>query len=94
MCAFAGQPLIDDVSAQGEVMTAELVEAAGAGELMARRREQQVKWMWAMLDERFVSRLKSDPALKAKLPRIEAAVGAGKLSPMLAVEEIGQALGL
>ena len=65
-----------------------------AGELMARRREQQVKWMWAMLDERFMSRLKTDPALKAKLPRIEAAVGAGKLSPMLAVEEIGQALGL
>jgi GTPase len=65
-----------------------------AGELMARRREQQVKWMWAMLDERFMSRLKTDPALKAKLLRIEAAVGAGKLSPMLAVEEIGQALGL
>jgi LAO/AO transport system kinase len=65
-----------------------------SGELMARRREQQVKWMWAMLDDRLFSRLKSDPALKAKLPRIEAAVGAGKLSPMLAVEEIGQALGL
>jgi GTPase len=67
---------------------------SGSGELAARRREQQVKWMWAMLDERFMSRLKTDPALKAKLPRIEAAVGAGTLSPMLAVEEIGQALGL
>jgi LAO/AO transport system kinase len=65
-----------------------------SGELMARRRDQQVKWMWAMLEERLFSRLKSDPALKAKLPRIEAAVGAGKLSPMLAVEDIAQALGV
>src|SRR5262249_56060157 len=39
------------------------------GELDARRREQQVKWMWAMLEDRVFARLKSDPALKAKLPR-------------------------
>jgi LAO/AO transport system kinase len=79
--------LWQQVLAHRERMTA-------SGELMARRREQQVKWMWAMLDERLASRLKSDPVLKAKLPRIEAAVGAGKLSPMLAVDDIAQALGL
>src|SRR5207244_7686338 len=39
-----------------------------AGEFDARRREQQVKWMWAMLEDRVFARLKSDPALKAKLP--------------------------
>ena len=39
------------------------------GELAARRREQQVKWMWAMLEDRVFARLRSDPALKAKLPR-------------------------
>src|SRR5882762_4121601 len=44
------------------------------GELAARRREQQVKWMWAMLEERVLARLKSDPAIRAKLPRIELAV--------------------
>src|SRR5262249_2434874 len=48
-----------------------------SGELAARRREQQVKWMWAMLEDRVFTRLKSDPALKAKLPRIEAAVAEG-----------------
>jgi LAO/AO transport system kinase len=64
------------------------------GELDARRREQQVKWMWAMLEDRVFARLRSDPALKAKLPRIEAAVAAGRMSPAVAVDEIAAALGV
>jgi GTPase len=64
------------------------------GELDARRRQQQVKWMWAMLEDRVFARLKSDPALKAKLPRIEAAVAEGRMSPALAVDEIAAALGV
>jgi LAO/AO transport system kinase len=64
----------------------------GTGERPARRREQQVKWMWTMLEERLFARLRSDPALKAKLKQTEAAVAAGKLAPTLAVEEIAQAL--
>src|SRR5919201_1549823 len=59
-----------------------------SGELDARRREQQVKWMWAMLEERVFVRRKSTPAVRAKLPRIEAAVAAGRMSPAIAVEEI------
>ena len=65
-----------------------------SGELAARRREQQVKWMWAMLEERLLARLKSDPTLKAKLPRIEAAVAAGRMTPAMAVDEIATALGV
>jgi LAO/AO transport system kinase len=67
---------------------------SNAGELDARRREQQVKWMWAMLEDRLFARLKSDPALKAKLPRIEAAVAAGRMSAAVAVDEIASALGV
>jgi LAO/AO transport system kinase len=63
-----------------------------SGEFAARRREQQVKWMWAMLEERMFARLRSDPALKARLPRLEAAVAAGRLSPTTAVEEIAAVL--
>jgi LAO/AO transport system kinase len=65
-----------------------------AGEFDARRRAQQVKWMWSMLDERMLARLKSDPALRARLPKLEAAVAAGRMSPAVAVEEIADALGL
>jgi LAO/AO transport system kinase len=64
------------------------------GEFDARRREQQVKWMWAMLDARLATRLRSDPALRKQLPQIEAEVASGKLSPALAVDRIAQALGI
>jgi LAO/AO transport system kinase len=59
-----------------------------SGELAARRREQQVKWMWSMLEERLTARLRSDPAVRTKLKAAEAAVADGKLAPTLAVEQI------
>jgi LAO/AO transport system kinase len=65
-----------------------------SGELAARRREQQVKWMWAMVEQRLFARLHSDATLKAKLPRIEAAVAEGRRSAALAADEIAAALGL
>src|SRR5690349_14516014 len=43
-----------------------------AGELASRRGEQQVKWMWDMLEERLLAPLRSERSLKAALPRIEA----------------------
>jgi len=50
--------------------------------------------MWAMLEDRVFARLGSDPALKAKLPRIEAAVAEGRMSAAVAVDEIASALGV
>jgi LAO/AO transport system kinase len=64
-----------------------------SGEFADKRRAQQVKWMWAMLEDRLYARLRSDPELKQKLPKLEKEVAAGKLSPMLAVEEIAGVLG-
>src|SRR5580700_7033639 len=65
-----------------------------SGELAARRGEQQVKWMWAMLEERLFAPLRSDRALKAALPKLEAEVAAGRLAPATAVEKIAEMLGL
>jgi LAO/AO transport system kinase len=64
-----------------------------SGEFAARRREQQVKWMWAILEDRWRSRIASDPKLRAKLPQIERAVAEGQLSPALAVDDILATLG-
>jgi LAO/AO transport system kinase len=64
------------------------------GAFAARRREQQVKWMWALLDDRLRTRLACDPKLKARLPRLERAVADGTLSPALAVDDIVATLGL
>ncbi len=63
-----------------------------SGELEARRGEQQVKWMWTMLEERLFEPLRSDRALKAALPRIESEVAAGQLAPAIAVEQIAAML--
>ncbi len=65
-----------------------------SGELAARRREQQVKWLWTMLEDRVFVRLKADAGLRARLPQLEAAVADGRLAPTVAVEEIAAALGL
>jgi LAO/AO transport system kinase len=64
-----------------------------SGELAARRGEQQVKWMWSMLEERLFAPLRSDRTLKAALPRIEADVAGGRLAPNAAVEQIADMLG-
>ena len=65
-----------------------------SGELAEIRREQQVKWMWTMLEERLSARLRSDPAIRARLRQAETAVAAGRLAPTLAVEEIAALLGI
>ena len=59
---------------------------------LQRRREQQVKWMWSMLEERLFSRLKSDAGVRARLPAIETAVAEGRLAATLAVEQIAAML--
>jgi LAO/AO transport system kinase len=64
------------------------------GERAARRREQQVKWMWSMLNDRVLGRLKTDAALRARLPAIETAVAEGRLSAALAVAQIAEMMGV
>ena len=79
--------LWDQVLAHRDKLTA-------SGELEQRRRAQQVKWMWSMLEERLTARLRGDPSVRAKLRQAEAAVAAGRLTPTLAVEEIAKLLGM
>jgi LAO/AO transport system kinase len=79
--------LWSQVLAHKKLMTA-------SGELAVRRREQQVKWMWSMLEERLTTRLRSDPSVRGKVKSAETAVAAGKLAPTLAVEEIAALLGV
>ena len=82
---------IDELWAQ---VIAHKDKMTASGELAARRREQQVKWMWTMLEERLTARLRSDASVRAKLRQMENQVAAGKLAPTLAVEEIAKLLGV
>jgi LAO/AO transport system kinase len=64
------------------------------GLIAEKRHRQDVKWMWAMVEDRLKAKLRDDPALKAATPALEAAVAAGTLAPTLAADDIAQALGL
>jgi LAO/AO transport system kinase len=65
-----------------------------SGEFAQKRRAQQVKWMWTMLEDRIYGRLRRDPQVKAMLPGLERRVAEGELSPTLAVDDIAGAIGL
>ncbi len=67
---------------------------AAKGEIDIKRHAQDVKWMWAMIEERLHARLRNDPAVRARMPRIEADVAAGTLAPTLAADEIARLAGL
>ncbi|HEY8565001.1 MAG TPA: methylmalonyl Co-A mutase-associated GTPase MeaB [Beijerinckiaceae bacterium] len=65
-----------------------------AGELQAKRRTQDGRWMWALVDERLRARLTSDPELRAKSRAVEQDVAAGRLPPTSGAETIAALLGL
>src|ERR1700685_3692081 len=65
---------------------------AAASESAERRRQQQVKWMWSMLEQRMMARLRADAAIRAKVKKIEAEVAAGRITPALAAEQIAEML--
>jgi LAO/AO transport system kinase len=65
-----------------------------AGALAPRRREQQVKWLWTLLEERALARWRTDPAIKPKLKQIETAVAAGELSATLAADQVARLVGV
>jgi LAO/AO transport system kinase len=66
----------------------------GVGELAAKRRRQDAKWMWALVDERIRERLRTDAGLRQKVPAIEQAVAEAAMSPAAGADEIAALLGL
>ncbi len=61
---------------------------AAAGELASRRREQNLRWMWSLLDERLKERFVTDKRVAARLERLESAVLDGEMAPSQAAEEL------
>jgi LAO/AO transport system kinase len=63
-----------------------------ASEFTGRRRQQQVKWMWSMLEQRMMARLRADPAIRARVKKTETEVADGRITPALAAEQIAEML--
>ncbi|SLN77695.1 methylmalonyl Co-A mutase-associated GTPase MeaB [Oceanibacterium hippocampi] len=66
----------------------------GSGELAARRQDQQLRWMWSLVEERLTMALKAAPDVAALLPETEREVREGRLSPGIAADRLLAAFGL
>jgi len=58
------------------------------GDLRRRRQEQQLRWMWSLVEESLLQSLRDNPAVASRLPELEAAVREGRLPPTRAAREI------
>lgn len=63
-----------------------------SSEFAARRRDQQVKWMWSMLEQRMLGRLRTEASVRVRVKRIETEVADGHLTPAVAAEQIMELL--
>ena len=59
-----------------------------AGEFEARRRTQQVEWMWSMVRDTVLDRVLSSAGVRAVRAGVERRVRDGELTPALAAQEI------
>lgn len=58
------------------------------GALTARRRVQQVRWMWAMIQDRLMHDFRGDKRVTPLIARAEADVAAGKTTAVLAADKL------
>lgn len=91
--------LVSGLAGQGleELWAAVMAHRArleGAGALARKRREQNTRWMWAMVEERLREKMLTSPAVRARLPDLEAAVAEGAVSPAAGADELAALLGL
>ncbi|MEU3353190.1 methylmalonyl Co-A mutase-associated GTPase MeaB [Streptomyces sp. NPDC037389] len=61
------------------------------GGLAARRREQQVDWVWGMVRDRLLAELRDHPDVRAQAPGLEQRVREGTLTAALAAERLLEA---
>lgn len=59
-----------------------------AGALDSRRREQQVRWLWSMVEDRVLEAFKANPGVTAAAGSLEAAVAEGRLPASEAAERL------
>jgi LAO/AO transport system kinase len=92
----AWSPPVLTCSAREDTGLEELWEQIGShrrileagGELAARRRDQQVAWVWNLVEDRLLARLREDSGVRKLAPTLEEQVRAGRMTATNAAEEI------
>ncbi len=67
---------------------------ADSGDLFARRQQQQVRWMWSMINERLFASMREHPGVKERVIPLETAVAEGKVTASQAASELLEAFGI
>lgn len=67
---------------------------SATGEFQKRRADQQVAWMWDLLQQRMMEALKNDTRTASRLKELELSVRGGETAVSMAVEEIASLIGV
>jgi LAO/AO transport system kinase len=65
-----------------------------SGDLLTRRQQQQVHWMWSMINERLLASLHEHPGVKERVLSLQTAVAEGKVTASQAASELLEAFGV
>jgi LAO/AO transport system kinase len=88
-CSALHEIGLDTLWAQIELHRGKLSES---GELDDKRRQQQVDWMWASVEDRLLSQLHHATGVRRLAPRLEREVRDGSLTATLAAQRILEAI--
>jgi LAO/AO transport system kinase len=88
-CSALHEVGLESLWSQIELHRAKLL---ASGELDAKRRQQQVDWMWASVEDRLLSQLHRAPSVRRLVPRLEREVREGSLTATLAAQRILDAI--
>ncbi len=61
---------------------------SASGERDQRRRDQRVRWLWALVEDRLMDSFRSDPLVADRLAEVEHEVRAGATAPTVAAENL------
>lgn len=59
-----------------------------SGDLAAKRREQMLRWMWTLVEDRLISELRTDRKIASVIGQLETDVLNGKVTPSIAADRI------
>ncbi len=86
-CSALQNSGLDEFWEQVELHRRKLTET---GELDQRRRDQQVRWMWALVEERLQRHLRSTPAVGEALENLVSEVREGRTTATVAADRLWQ----
>lgn len=84
----------ESVAAVWKIIQQQLERRQASGQLAARRQRQNLRWLWATVDEHLRQAIRRHPALQARREELEQAVLAGTTPPEAAARQILSILGI